>query len=63
MQGAFILIGSSQAEKPILAIMAAAIGTYSAWRFWEAITGQGYDDTYPKWKNFFKFRCVVYSCF
>ena len=26
------------------------------WRFFEAITGQGYDDTMGSWKNFFKYR-------
>jgi len=29
---------------------------YACWRFWEGITGQGSDDAFGKFKNFFKYR-------
>jgi hypothetical protein len=39
-----------------LSVVAPGLGLYATWRFWEAITGEGYDQYFSKLKNFFKFR-------
>lgn len=52
-----MLIGTANGGRGALVVLAVAILTYSTWRFWEGIVGQGYDDAFGKWKNFFKFRC------
>jgi len=36
--------------------MALTVYMYACWRFWEGITGQGSDDAFGKFKNFFKYR-------
>lgn len=36
--------------------MAVGVFTYAAWRFWEGITGQGSDDAFGPFKNFFRYR-------
>ena len=36
--------------------MAITVFMYACWRFWEGITGQGSDDAFGKFKNFFKYR-------
>ncbi|KAI9323350.1 hypothetical protein BX666DRAFT_1873402 [Dichotomocladium elegans] len=56
-QGAFLLLGGIPAiGRPILVVMAIGLITYLVWRFWEAITGQGYDATRTARSNFFKYR-------
>lgn len=55
-QGAFILVGNNQFGYPLLIVMAITVFMYACWRFWEGITGQGSDDAFGKFKNFFKYR-------
>lgn len=55
-QGAFILVGNNQFGYPLLIFMALGVFMYAGWRFWEGVTGQGSDDTFGKFKNFFKYR-------
>ncbi|KAL0022300.1 hypothetical protein WJX79_007413 [Trebouxia sp. C0005] len=55
-QGAFILVGNNQFGYPLLIVMALTVYMYACWRFWEGITGQGSDDAFGKFKNFFKYR-------
>lgn len=57
-QGVFILFGSvpSAAGRILLICMLAGVFIYATWRFWEGSTGQGYDSTYSKKKNFFRYR-------
>ena len=56
MQGAFILVGNNSFGYPLLVVMAVGVFTYAAWRFWEGITGQGSDDAFGPFKNFFRYR-------
>lgn len=56
MQGAFILVGNNGFGYPLLVVMAIGVFTYAAWRFWEGITGQGSDDAFGPFKNFFRYR-------
>lgn len=56
MQGAFILVGNNSFGYPLLVVMAIGVFTYAAWRFWEGITGQGSDDAFGPFKNFFRYR-------
>lgn len=56
MQGAFILVGNNAFGYPLLVVMAVGVFTYAAWRFWEGITGQGSDDAFGPFKNFFRYR-------
>ena len=51
-----MLIGTPNGGRAALIVLAVAIATYAAWRFWEGFVGQGYDDTFSNLKNFFKFR-------
>lgn len=55
-QGAFILVGNNQFGYPLLIVMAMTVYMYACWRFWEGTTGQGSDDAFGKFKNFFKYR-------
>lgn len=57
-QGVFVLIGSepSGSGEAYLIIVLAGLALYIIWRFWEGITGQGYDPNFSRKKNFFKFR-------
>ncbi|KAJ1968440.1 hypothetical protein H4R35_006426 [Dimargaris xerosporica] len=56
-QGAFLLIGSAgPVAIPLLLVMAVGLAFYIVWRFWEAFTGQGADQTFSSLKNFFKYR-------
>ncbi|DBB00742.1 hypothetical protein WJX77_001794 [Trebouxia sp. C0004] len=55
-QGAFILVGNNQFGYPLLIVMALTVYMYACWRFWEGITGQGSDDAFGTFKNFFKYR-------
>ena len=57
-QGVFILLGSAPdgaSHFYLIAILAGVI-IYTIWRFWEGITGQGYDPTFTARKNFFRYR-------
>ena len=56
MQGAFILLGNNTFGYPLLVVMAISVYMYVCWRFWEGITGQGSDDAFGPFKNFFKYR-------
>jgi len=56
LQGAFIFVGKNQFGYPLLIVMALTVYMYACWRFWEGITGQGSDDAFGKFKNFFKYR-------
>ena len=56
VQGAFILLGNNQFGYPLLIVMAISVYMYVCWRFWEGITGQGSDDAFGPFKNFFKYR-------
>ena len=56
LQGAFILVGNNQFGYPLLIVMVLTVYMYACWRFWEGITGQGSDDAFGKFKNFFKYR-------
>ena len=56
LQGAFILVGNNAFGYPLLVVMAVGVFTYAAWRFWEGITGQGSDDAFGPYKNFFRYR-------
>ena len=56
-----MLIGTANGGRAVLVILAIAIATYAAWRFWEGAVGQGYDDTFSNVKNFFKFRYTFSS--
>lgn len=56
LQGAFILVGNNQFGYPLLIVMAVTVYMYVCWRLWEGITGQGSDDAFGKFKNFFKYR-------
>ena len=56
MQGAFILVGNNSFGYPLLVVMAVGVLTYACWRFWEGITGQGSDDAFGPYKNFFRYR-------
>ena len=56
VQGAFILVGNNDAGYPLLLVMAMTVYMYAVWRFWEGITGQGSDDAFGPFKNFFKYR-------
>jgi hypothetical protein len=57
-QGVFILLGSlpNATGRILLLSMFCGIAIYATWRFWEGLTGQGYDPTYSKKTNFFKYR-------
>ncbi|KAL3147402.1 hypothetical protein ABBQ38_014468 [Trebouxia sp. C0009 RCD-2024] len=55
-QGAFILVGNNSFGYPLLIVMAIGVFTYASWRFWEGITGQGSDDAFGPYKNFFRYR-------
>eukprot|EP00898_Chlorokybus_atmophyticus_P004326 jgi/Chlat1/4895/Chrsp31S00375 len=55
-QQALILVGSGNVGYPLLVLMFIGLFFYVLWRFWEGATGQGTDQNFPKWKNFFKFR-------
>ncbi len=54
MQGAFILVGNNSFGYPLLVVMAVGVLIYACWRFWEGITGQGSDDAFGPFKNFFQ---------
>lgn len=56
MQGAFILVGNNSFGYPLLVVMAVGVLIYACWRFWEGITGQGSDDAFGPFKNFFRYR-------
>ncbi|KAK9830232.1 hypothetical protein WJX72_010471 [[Myrmecia] bisecta] len=68
-QGAFILVGSNQIGIPLLVVLAVGLATYSTWRYWEAITGQGADAEFSNFQNFFRYRLspfvsgVVYTAY
>lgn len=55
-QGAFILVGNNSFGYPLLVVMAVGVLIYACWRFWEGITGQGSDDAFGPFKNFFRYR-------
>ncbi|KAL3162116.1 hypothetical protein ABBQ32_009828 [Trebouxia sp. C0010 RCD-2024] len=55
-QGAFILVGNNSFGYPLLVVMGIGVFTYASWRFWEGITGQGSDDAFGPYKNFFRYR-------
>lgn len=57
-QGVFILLGSQPegASHVYLIAMLTGVVFYAIWRYWEGITGQGYDKTFSGMKNFFKYR-------
>ncbi|DBA78497.1 TPA: hypothetical protein ACH3X2_007985 [Trebouxia sp. C0005] len=55
-QGAFILVGNNGFGYPLLVVMAVGVLIYACWRFWEGITGQGSDDAFGPFKNFFRYR-------
>ena len=56
VQGAFILVGNNSFGYPLLVVMAVGVLIYACWRFWEGITGQGSDDAFGPFKNFFRYR-------
>lgn len=56
VQGAFILVGNNNFGYPLLIVMGVGVFTYASWRFWEGITGQGSDDAFGPFKNFFRYR-------
>ena len=56
LQGAFILGRNNSVGYPLLDIMAVGVLIYACWRFWEGITGQGSDDAFGPFKNFFRYR-------
>lgn len=70
-QGVFILLGSvpNGAGHVLLVLMLTGVTIYCVWRFWEGLTGQGYDPSFSKKKNFFKYRIsplvsgLVYSIY
>ena len=57
-QGVFILIGSEPGGRGIVYLILVLTGLlfYVAWRLAEGLTGQGYDRTFSRKKNFFKYR-------
>jgi len=57
-QGVFILLGSIPNASGHVLLIAMFIGImiYATWRFCEGLTGQGYDGTLSKRKNFFRYR-------
>ena len=57
-QGVFILMGSfpSASGHILLILMMSGVSIYALWRFWEGLTGQGYDDRFSRKKNFFRYR-------
>ena len=57
-QGVFILLGSAPVGASHVYLIAIFTGiiVYAIWRFWEGITGQGYDSKYSRKKNFFRYR-------
>ena len=57
-------MGNNSFGYPLLVVMAVGVLTYACWRFWEGITGQGSDDAFGPYKNFFRYRlspCVSVS--
>lgn len=61
VQGAFILVGSNTVGPELLVVLTIGVLVYAAWRFWEAVVGQGSDAAYGAFKNFFKFRCLPFG--
>ncbi|KAI9095576.1 hypothetical protein DFS34DRAFT_626466 [Phlyctochytrium arcticum] len=59
-KGAFLLIGTFPAGTGLLVILLLALWCYAIWRFWEALTFQGRDRTFSKFKNFFSFRLAPF---
>lgn len=59
-QGVFILLESTPtgASEFLLICMLLGVIVYAIWRYWEGLTGQGYDPTYSNKKNFLKFRLI-----
>jgi hypothetical protein len=57
-QGVFILLGSipNAAGRILLICILIGVGIYATWRFWEGLSGQGYESSFSKWKNFFRYR-------
>ena len=57
-QGVFILMGSLPSGTGHVLLIALLCGViiYCTWRFWEGITGQGYDPRFSRKKNFFRYR-------
>ena len=57
-QGVFVLISSEPGSSGTVYLSLVLIGLllYVIWRLAEGLTGQGYDSTFSKKKNFFKFR-------
>ncbi len=56
-QGAFLFLASQpKVGRVLLIIMLTGVITYAIWRLWEGITGQGYQPSFGRWKNFFRFR-------
>lgn len=57
-QGVFVLIGSEPGSSGLvyLSLVLAGLLFYVVWRLAEGLTGQGYDSTFSKKKNFVKFR-------
>ncbi len=38
-----------------MVVMAVGVLIYACWRFWEGINGQGSDDAFGPFKNFFRY--------
>eukprot|EP00877_Chromochloris_zofingiensis_P010483 jgi/Chrzof1/5689/Cz16g11230.t1 len=56
-QGAFILLDTTAGiGTGLLIVLAICLLSYILWRFWEALSGQGYDSHFSPAKNFFKYR-------
>ncbi|EPB81035.1 hypothetical protein HMPREF1544_12272 [Mucor circinelloides 1006PhL] len=54
--GAFVFLGLFSIGTPVLIVMFVGILFYSVWRFWEGLTGQGYDALRSHFGNFFRAR-------
>ncbi|KAF1797991.1 hypothetical protein FB192DRAFT_1476557, partial [Mucor lusitanicus] len=54
--GAFVFLSLFSIGTPILIVMFIGILFYSVWRFWEGLTGQGYDALCSHFGNFFRAR-------
>lgn len=73
-QGVFILFGSfpNGSGHILLISLLAGVCIYALWRFWEGLSGQGYDANFSKKKNFFRYRLsplasgivyILYACY
>jgi len=70
-QGVFIFLDSQSDGFSHVALITVFTGitVYSIWRFWEGLSGQGYDSNFSNKKNFFRYRLsplasgLVYSLY